>query len=226
MRQMSIAFLALAAAVGGALLTGRQLAAQATGSSNCCAAVVDVVRIFNEYDRQKDLEGEFTAWRQQLEAENQQRRQRVDAAAAAVDAMDPTDPARRQRMVDTLRMQMEYKNWADFSQADVQREFGVWTTNIYAEITRAVEQVAQTRGVQVVLYRDEFTPAADLQALRDQIRGRKVLFYTPQADLTQAVLDQLNNAYRAAPKQRMLQVPAASQLPAVPNTGIPPAPQP
>jgi hypothetical protein len=51
----------------------------------------------------------------------------------------------------------------------------------------------------------------DPDAVRDQIRGRKLLYASPTADLTQVVLDKLNADYRQQPKTQMLQL--SPQLP-------------
>lgn len=170
-------------------------------------ATIDVVLVFNEYQRQKDLSEEFREKQTSLQAEDQSRRQRIDAAQATLDQLDPTDPAAVTRARELLQMKIEYRNWADLAQADLERELGLWTARVYQEILSATGQVAESRGHQVVLYRDEFQPLSDPQRIREQIQQRKVVYASGGTDISQLVLERLNTEYRKQPRAKMLQVP-------------------
>ncbi len=202
----SVAGLAVAAAFG--LATGRLSASSSTAAGECCAAVVDVVKVFNEYQRQRDLTEEMKRTQDRLEKENQRRRDQIDSAQATLDAMHPDDPTYAEKMRQLLQQQIDYKNWFDVNQAAMAREVGIWTTRIYREVTTSVGEVAQSQGVALVMFRDEFEPSGlDPEVIRDQIRSRKVLYAADTIDLTQTVLDRLNNQYRSQPQKPMLQVP-------------------
>ena len=123
----------LRAQVGGTPPTGR-------------IACVDVVQVFNEFQRQKDLTEEMRELQDRLNEENKQRRQKIDALQAEIDKLDPDDPAYVTRMREMLAMQIDYKNWVDLKQADMSREVGVWSVRIYREILKAVEELARRRG--------------------------------------------------------------------------------
>lgn len=170
-------------------------------------ATIDVVLVFNEYQRQKDLSEEFREKQTSLQAEDQSRRQKIDAAQATLDQLDPTDPAAVTRARELLQMKIEYRNWADLAQADLERELGLWTARVYQEILSATGQVAESRGHQVVLYRDEFQPLSDPQRIREQIQQRKVVYASGGTDISQRVLERLNTEYRKQPRAKMLQVP-------------------
>lgn len=215
---------ALLGAVAGIVLFSAVgvLMAQTGGRSSCCVASVDVVKTFNEYQRQKDLTEELRQRQSDLESENQRRRQQIDSAQAAVDAMDPTDPAAMARGRELLAMQIDYKTWADLNRADMEREMGLWTARVYQEIVAAVEEVAKQQGYDMVLYREEFQPLAELQRVREQIGQRKVVYASQATNITQSVLDKLNADYRAKPRQKMLGGAGAGPTPA-PGVATPPA---
>lgn len=179
----------------------------------CCVGSVDVVRVFNEYQRQKDLQDDLMQTQQALNSENEARRKRIDTLQAALQSLSPTDPTAKGRWGELLRMQIDYKNWADFSQAEVEREVGVWTARMYQEILDATGVIAETDGLQLIVYRDEFEPVANVQQVREQIRARRVVYAHPATDITQAVLDRLNSAYRAQPRTRMLGTTVLPQQP-------------
>jgi Skp family chaperone for outer membrane proteins len=195
--------------VGGVLFTsGGGLQAQSGAKSTGRVASVDVVRVFNESQRQKDLFEELRALQEKLEAEHQTRKQRIDALQATLDVMDPADPSYPKKTQELLEEQINFKNWRDIKQAGMSREVGVWTARIYKEIVATTEQIAQAQGVDLVLYREEFAPPTfDPDQIRENIRARKVVYASPAVDMTQPVVDKLNSDYRAQPRSPMLFVP-------------------
>jgi len=183
------------AQTGGAALTGR-------------IACVDVVQVFNEFQRQKDLTEEMKELQDKLTDENKQRRQKIDALQAELDKLDPDDATYVTRMREMLAMQIDYKNWVDLKQADMSREVGVWSVRIYKEIVRAVEELAKRDGYDLVFYRGQFEPTSmEPDQVKEQIRGHHLLYANPSTDITQTVTDKLNKGYRAQPRVKMMLVP-------------------
>lgn len=171
-------------------------------------AAIDIVVVFNEYQRQKDLTEEMRKLRTALDDENKQRLQKIDAKQKDIDALNPEDPAYVKKMREVLAMQIEYKNWFDLKQAELGREVAVWTSKVYKEISQAVELVAQQQGYDLVFYREEFPPVSvDPEEIRNRIRARTVVYANPNCDITQVVLEKLNQDYRSAPSAPMLNVP-------------------
>ena len=170
-------------------------------------ACVDVIRIYNEYQRQKDLAEEAQQIEQDMQNEMERRRGALDSLQATLDAMDPADPTYGSRQRELLAMQIDFKNWMDLMQADMGREVGIWTRRIYEETMIVLEKQAQQFGYDMVMYRDApglvgFEP----ESIQNQIRQRRLLYVNPQTDITQQVLDELNAQYRAQPRAKMLQV--------------------
>jgi Skp family chaperone for outer membrane proteins len=181
-----------------------QSGAPATGRIAC----VNVVNVFNEFQRQKDLTEELTAFQDKVNAEDAQRKQKIDAEQASVDRLSIDDPTRVERMRSLLAMQIDYKNWRDLKKADMTREIALWFTRIYQEILKATEEIARKSGYDMVLYRGAFEPLSmDPEVIRDQIRSNHMLYAADSVDLTQTVLDKLNADYRAQPRVKMLYSP-------------------
>jgi Skp family chaperone for outer membrane proteins len=133
--------------IGAVTLTAVSgLYAQGRGSSNCCVACLDVVRIFTEYERQKDLTEEMRTVNQEMQDEEQRRRGQIDSLQATLDAMSDSDPAKVKRYREMFQLQLDYKNWGELMQADMAREVGLWTRRIYDEIMTATAEFAQRQG--------------------------------------------------------------------------------
>ena len=175
-----------------------------TGRIGC----VDIVQVFNEFQRQKDLTDEMNQLQDKIQEENKQRRQKLDALDAELSAMDNDDPTYANRTRDMLAMQIDYKNWADLKKADMTREIAVWSVKIYKEIVTAVEEIARRDGYDMVLYRGQFEAVSmDPDVIKEQIRSIHLLYANPSIDLTAVVTDKLNVAYRAQPRVKMMYVP-------------------
>jgi Skp family chaperone for outer membrane proteins len=201
--------LLIGVAVGAAVFTaGSGLYAQnRTSLGSGRVACLDVIKVFNEYERWKDLEEEIRAILEDRQNEIERRRGQIDTLQATLDAMSPDDPMYAKKTREMLALQIDFKNWSDLMQADMAREVGIWTRRMYREILGVTEEFALREGYDVVLY----TSPPELQgfdpdAIQEQIRARKVVYTSPQADVTPVVLDRLNANYRAQPKQQMLQV--------------------
>lgn len=197
----------LAALVLLSAYAGLRAQSPAPGAANRVACV-NVVQIFNQYQRQKDLTEEMKQVESRLNRERDERRRKIDALQATIDAMSPNDPAAVDKTRELLKMQIEFKNWFDLKQAEMTREIAIWSARIYDEIVKVTEAVARQDGYQVVLYLDQFQPVLNNpDAIREQIRSRKVLYCDPSAEITQMVLERLNVDYRAQPPRQMLRIP-------------------
>jgi Skp family chaperone for outer membrane proteins len=210
MRRTWLTGLLTGAVAGGAVLAVSQgLHAQSSGTPlTGRIACVNVVNVFNEFQRQKDLTEELAAFQEKVNAEDATRKQKIDAEQATMDAMNVDEPTRVERMRNLLAMQIDYKNWRDLKKADMTREIGLWFTRIYQEILKGTEQIALKNGYDIVLYRGAFEPVSmDPEVIKDQIRTNHLLYAADATDVTQAVLDKLNADYRAQPRVKMLYSP-------------------
>lgn len=173
-------------------------------------ACVDVVKVFNEYERQRDLQNEMDQLKANLQSENDKKRGQIDTMQATLERIDPKDPTYNGKVKELLQLQIEYKNWFDLKQAEMARQAAIWTARMYQEITESIGEIATKEGFDAVFYVDEFIDDArnpDMQAVRDQIRLRKVFWWSKPSDVTASVIEKLNAAYKVAPKQPMLPTP-------------------
>ena len=187
---------------GGLLLgwTGTLLAQTRSGGAGTHVGSINIGAIFREYQLKKDLDEEMKQYEDKMQLEMDSRRKRIDQMQATVDAMNPNDPTYSDQTRAVLKAQVEFKNWIDMAQADMTRELALWTTRIYGEILQMTEEVARRDGYDIVLYHDQFQPGSlDPQAIQNQIAQRRVIYVSPQADVTTTVLDALNARYRAQP---------------------------
>lgn len=202
-----VAVLTVALGAALALTYARPLQAQSAAPAGKVACV-DVARVFDEYQRMRDLNEEVRALQDKLKTEETERRNKIDAARAELESLGDNDPTYRERARNVLALQIDYKNWGDLKQADMSRELALWTVRSYREILDMVTEVAQHEGYDMVFYRGQFDPPRmDMDTITDQIRNQKLLYAHPATDITETILDRLNTKYRNEPRAQMLWVP-------------------
>lgn len=185
-------------------IQAQSAAAPATGR----VASINVLRIRNDYQRYKDLLDEDKAHRDRLTEEENARKGRITNLESTIDAMGNEDPMRPERMREWMQMQIDYKNWGEMAQLTLAREFGLWSIEVYKDIYKAAEELARQQGYDLVVFAEPFEPMSiEPQALENQVRLQKVIYANPTIDLTQLVLDRLNEQYRGVPRQKMMQIP-------------------
>lgn len=170
-------------------------------------AAVDVLTVFNEYQKQKDLFEEIRGTEDALGTQANEKRQRIDSLQATLDQMAPDDPQAGAKARDLLALQIDYKNWMDLKQAEMSREVAVWTAQLYRDINAKIAEIAERDGYDVVVMKQEFQRrSADPQQVQGQIESRKVLYVKPAADITQIILNAVNEDYRQQPRRKLLQI--------------------
>lgn len=196
---------ALILVVGCALLAGWFVgaghAADKPTPLTAKVAVIDIVKVFNEYQRTKEINERLN--KEQVDLQNQRKLKidRVDALKAQLDNLNPDSPDYYKRQKELLSLSIELKNFTDLTAESIKTEFRVHTEDIYKEMLKAIEAVAKEQGYDLVLYQDTMEIHGDsFPALLEKIRERKVLYSAKQIDLTQTVLDYINQTYKLRKK--------------------------
>ena len=185
-------------ACGTVLLTGsfaqRAGAPKAVGTR---IAVCDLVDVFNNYQRAKDLTAKVNERREAIKAESKKRRKTVEALQMELEGLKKGSKKYEQTLNEVQRLSIEYKAYLEYQDALAAREHHNLTKEMYLEIRQMIAHVAKERGFHVVLQREsEKLDAPTTNELLRQIYGRKVLYAADNVDLTEAVLLRLNQSYR------------------------------
>jgi Skp family chaperone for outer membrane proteins len=158
----------------------------------------DIVELFTNYQRAKDLTTQLNERRQAITAERDKRTKAINALQAELENYKKDSPKYEQTVDEIQRLGIEAKAYLEYQDALALREHRKLTKEMYAEIKAVIARVAKQRGLNVVLQRESDTLDTDnpTEMLR-QIYTRKVLFTEDGLDITDVVLTALNQAYRA-----------------------------
>ncbi|MCP4250300.1 MAG: OmpH family outer membrane protein [bacterium] len=159
-------------------------------------AVVNLARVFDGYAMTKDLETRFEAKRRGIADDAENRRKSLEQQISALEAFDPASKDYAERRDQILNTQIEYRIWLEVEEARLKEEHMSWLRVIYNDVRTAVAEMAEQRGLDLVLTYDELSPdVPDSLALRREILLKKVLYFSDRIDLSETVLDQLNGTY-------------------------------
>ena len=160
-------------------------------------AVCDVVEIFNNYQRAKDLSADVTKKRLALEAESKRRAKLVDDMTKELGSLKSGSAQYDLRVDQIQKAIIDNRAWLDTELGLNVRQGYKLTREMYDEIRAMIAQTARDLGCQLVLQRDRSEPqSTNTRELLARIATRKVIYAANQADITEIVLSRLNLAYR------------------------------
>jgi len=205
---LSAAFIGILALVVTSQGIGQSKPATSGAPSNVGAAagrrvaVLDVVRIFNECNQIKDLNEKMKQAGDEYAAEVRRRREKLDALQTELRAFRPGTADYETRRKEFVKLTIDANAWAKATEEDIERQKYDWTRIIYGRTIEVSGQIAKDMGFDVVLQTSEFKPLEmpeqDVQSLRRFIQQRAVIYNVADIDITDAVINRLNQEYRAS----------------------------
>ena len=186
--------LILAVGFYGLRYTDAQSSALVSGQ----AGVVDIVRVFNEYEKSEFLTEQLKQEKATLDDEQKQKKEAIEYLVVERDSYKPDSDEYKNKRNELIQDTINLKAWAEFHQELMLDEHKRLTAQLYAEIVVGVERVAEQEGFSLVLYLEgeKLPPSKNIVELRDHIRQRKVIHHDHSVDLTQRVVDSLNADFR------------------------------
>jgi len=160
--------------------------------------VCDVVSVFNDYDRAKDLSEDFRQRSEAISHERDKRAARIKAMQEELGGLEPGSDDYEPLLQNVQREAIEAEAWQQYKMTLAARDHHRLTTEMYEEILTMVQAIAEQQGYSLVLFREgRSTQTESLQQLLGQVENRKVLYSSPRIDVTQMVLARLNQQYHA-----------------------------
>jgi len=208
MNASRICTLVIVALVGGALLLTHSAAQPARPPAAQRIAVCDLVDVFNNYQRAKDLTAQLNERREAIRAESQKRNKAIEALRLELENYKKGSVKYKQTGNEITRLAIEAKAYLQYQDALALQEHRDLTKEMYREIKAMVTQVAKQRGISLVLQREPGEPETENTAeLLRMIYNQKVLYSSDGLDITESVLLSLNQAYKS--KKPAAKKPAA-----------------
>jgi Skp family chaperone for outer membrane proteins len=186
-----------------AFVLGAMLISGANAMADVKIAVANAGKIFSEIKEKKDWEQKMLADQKTLQDTAFQKQQKVKSLQEQRDNLRTDSPqyADKDKELQTAKIDLEV--WAQIQQAEVQRTNKMQTKALFDKIVNAVASVATAKGLDLVIadqhpdLPDNFMDQATLEQVRATLGQRNVLYSSPQVDITQDVITQMDANYAA-----------------------------
>lgn len=163
-------------------------------------AVVNVATVSERYQRTSDLEAKFESMRKGFQQQRDEMRDRVERMRRSLqEELKPGTDAFEARRRELAMLEADLQWFVDSKGREIDMGLAESLRTIFADIQQAVRQVADAKGIDIVIAADELpveSPESPTQA-RQQILLQKVLYWRPTVDLTNEVIDRVNAGYQA-----------------------------
>lgn len=161
--------------------------------------VCDIKELLENYQRAKDMMDGLQKRKSTLEQEAEKRKERIDHLDAELGQLKKGGPEYEKQFSELQRQVIDGRVWSEFEKTVLLREHHSLTGLLYDDILKMIAQVAKEQGISVVFYFERKLPETKTSPELGQVmEGRKVLYFDPQLDITEAVLKRLNVANKAA----------------------------
>ncbi len=211
-RGMTALALGLAAGLAWMVSTAFSASSSEAPAGGTRVAVIDLVRVFNEFKQTRALNQKMQEYRTKLGEEKDKRIQDINAGKAALDAFTPDSSDWYKRNEELKKQRFSFEVWQAIEMDNLAAHHLRWTKRTYQMVTEQIAAIAKRRGAHLVITREEIdTPSTTdtaklLQAMDQQILNRKVVYSDPAIEISDEVLAELNAAFEKAGGEKALDV--------------------
>jgi Skp family chaperone for outer membrane proteins len=193
---ISLMAIVFTAATAWSLAAADKDAQPAAGKGATKVGVVDLVKVFNDFEQTKVLNAEIDKYKTKLGEEKAQREEKIDTEKKTLQTFAPDSADYQRRVREVKRMMIEYRAWLESEQQNLTDEHRRWIERTYDMVTQTTAAVAQAHGIEVVITKEDLDRSvSDTTVLLKQILNRKVLYSSPDLDITDEVMKNLNDAF-------------------------------
>ena len=187
----------------GAALGYQAVAQRAVAPAAPVIATVQLDRLFDGLQQRAEAKVEVARLDQQMNDEQTRREGQI--AQLEADLEDAVAAATRKKLKDQIALKrLKLQFWYQEASTVVEVEKALQLQDMYKNIKEALEALAGAEGYDMVIINDE---SSDLPFDRDsrvspqvqvlqQISNRKMLYLNPALDITEDLIERMNNAFR------------------------------
>ncbi|MFQ6047916.1 MAG: OmpH family outer membrane protein, partial [Phycisphaerae bacterium] len=144
----------------------------------------------------RDVEKILSERARQLQDKLDAHRRAIETRRSELAKLDPDSAEAYKLQQEIVRLQVQAEMLQKIDQSELLRERNLWTSQGYKQAFAAVRQIAQSRGLDLVLFQDRFDPDTPPAAILARMPARKVVYADPRLDITEDVLKLLNQQYQ------------------------------
>ncbi len=167
----------------------------AKNSGKTKIGVVDIRNVFENSKKNDSYRKSADAEQQQIIAELDKMNKEIELAQAGLNTLKPGTKDYEDEAKAVIEKQANLQANQEFYKQTLSRKDQKWTEDVYNEILRLTAEVAQQKGLDLVLEKNvPMSPAMNANELMLNIRTHKVLYSDGCEDITNEVMARLDAA--------------------------------
>jgi Skp family chaperone for outer membrane proteins len=195
--------LALAVIVAGQAIGQRRSAASPT-----VVVTVNLRQVLDGLEQRSAAKAEVEEMKNRIITEDEKRQEALQELSTQYENIPEADEEARDAMREQIaRQALDDEAWRRFSLEQVDIEWSLQLRDLDRAIKSAIAELCEVEGYDVVLIDDsqqELTVNRDSRLSREvqvlqQMTSRRLMYVTPEADITAELIERMNNAYQASP---------------------------
>ncbi len=163
------------------------------GNTTLKIGVVSIRSVFQDCKKSSEHQKKLGDEQNRIITELEKLSKEIEALKAELMTRKPGSSDYSKLMLQMMDKQAQLGARKEFHQQEIMLKDQQWTEQLYKDIIKSVEQVAKTKGLDIVLAKEELDfPSTNQTELMLAIRTNKLLFSADGLDITKEVVKLLN----------------------------------
>ncbi len=158
--------------------------------------IVDVAKVFDGYTKRMELDDEITAQAEAFKKKQEGIRREIEGLMDRLELLAPDSEGRASKELELQIKQLELQNLTQTEGKRIAARQGELIAELYNEVARTIREYGDSEGYALILkYDTSDIKGTSAGSAELKIAVRSVLYYAPETDITQRILDILNKRY-------------------------------
>lgn len=202
MKNKPLIAVSLLAALLAAVLVGRESVAQNAAQPATAVATIDLPRVFRENQFVQGINTKLAGREQELGAALKARQDSIRALGSSLEMLTVGSEDYKAKRSEFIKAQVDLQAWQNFEQVQIQNEQRELLAQVQGKIETAISEVANQRGIQIVLSSDPGLPEnlgqLTPQQLQQFVLSMRMPFNDPALDISEDVIARIDANFQAA----------------------------
>ncbi|MCI0362328.1 MAG: OmpH family outer membrane protein [Phycisphaerales bacterium] len=168
---------------------------------------VNLASVLEKLDQRTEAEARLVRTGESIQDENEKKRAEIQQMETQLKEMKDS-PQKQEHQEKTALAAMRYQAWFNFTERKIDIDKALVLQDLYMSIKNAAGELANSAGYDIVLVDDsqgELTTSGEsrtsrVDQIRQQIAGRRTLYVNPAIDITDDLIERMNNAHKVGAK--------------------------
>lgn len=166
-------------------------------------AVANPVRVFNQIQKTIDLRKQMEAQTAALDNQRIAKQNEIRDLQARRELLNKNAPDYQALQKEIMEKTVGFQTWVQITKMELERSQKLQIQSLFEDITSAIAKVAEAKGIEIVMaeQKPEIPPDLDqvtVEQLRVLLGQRNILYSKSVADITEAVILQMDADYKSS----------------------------